>query len=169
MALELRPNCECCDRDLPPASTLARICSYECTFCADCVDTVLFNVCRTAAAALSRGRSARRPNGGPDCPSPSSRLRPSAYRCPTAATTSRRILGASRTFRLRSAEALQLLADQAISRIGPPAADRDVEHHNAEQQHIFIAALADRKSGLEMHDQQRDQQLDRERRRKEAR
>jgi hypothetical protein len=38
MALELRPNCEWCDRDLPPASTLARICSFECTFCADCVD-----------------------------------------------------------------------------------------------------------------------------------
>jgi hypothetical protein len=45
MALELRPNCECCDRDLPPASTLARICSFECTFCADCVETVLKNVC----------------------------------------------------------------------------------------------------------------------------
>jgi hypothetical protein len=45
MALELRPNCECCDRDLPPASTLARICSYECTFCADCVETTLQNVC----------------------------------------------------------------------------------------------------------------------------
>ena len=45
MALELRPNCECCDRDLPPSSQLARICSYECTFCADCVDQVLFNVC----------------------------------------------------------------------------------------------------------------------------
>jgi uncharacterized protein len=45
MALELRPNCEYCDRDLPPASPLARICSYECTFCAGCVDNVLFNVC----------------------------------------------------------------------------------------------------------------------------
>jgi uncharacterized protein len=45
MALELRPNCECCDKDLPPASTIARICSYECTFCADCVDNVLLNVC----------------------------------------------------------------------------------------------------------------------------
>ncbi len=45
MALELRPNCECCDRDLPPASTLARICSYECTFCVDCVDNTLSNVC----------------------------------------------------------------------------------------------------------------------------
>ena len=45
MALDLRPNCECCDRDLPPASTAARICSYECTFCADCVENVLLNVC----------------------------------------------------------------------------------------------------------------------------
>lgn len=45
MALALRPNCEFCDRDLPPASTLARICSYECTFCADCVETKLHNVC----------------------------------------------------------------------------------------------------------------------------
>jgi hypothetical protein len=45
MALELRPNCECCDRDLPPESTMARICSFECTFCATCVDEVLQNVC----------------------------------------------------------------------------------------------------------------------------
>lgn len=45
MALELRPNCECCDRDLPPESTEARICSYECTFCAECVTHVLQNVC----------------------------------------------------------------------------------------------------------------------------
>ncbi len=45
MALELRPNCEYCDKDLPPAATDARICSYECTFCADCVETVLLNVC----------------------------------------------------------------------------------------------------------------------------
>ena len=45
MALTLRPNCEFCDRDLPPDSLLARICSYECTFCADCVETKLQNVC----------------------------------------------------------------------------------------------------------------------------
>src|SRR5215475_636508 len=45
MALELRPNCECCDRDLPPASPIARICSFECTFCADCVEQRLHNVC----------------------------------------------------------------------------------------------------------------------------
>ena len=45
MALELRPNCEWCDRDLPPAAAQARICSYECTFCADCVEQHLANVC----------------------------------------------------------------------------------------------------------------------------
>ena len=45
MALTLRPNCECCDKDLPPSSTEARICSFECTFCADCVQQVLLNVC----------------------------------------------------------------------------------------------------------------------------
>ena len=43
--LELRPSCEHCARPLPPASLEARICSYECTFCADCVDAVLGNVC----------------------------------------------------------------------------------------------------------------------------
>ena len=45
MALDLRPNCEHCDVDLPPNSIAARICSYECTFCATCVDTVFFDVC----------------------------------------------------------------------------------------------------------------------------
>ena len=35
--LELRPNCECCDKDLPPAAADAVICTFECTFCADCV------------------------------------------------------------------------------------------------------------------------------------
>ncbi|UFZ01751.1 DUF1272 domain-containing protein [Bradyrhizobium ontarionense] len=45
MALQLRPNCEYCDKDLPPQAHDARICSYECTFCADCVETKLFNVC----------------------------------------------------------------------------------------------------------------------------
>lgn len=43
--LELRPSCEHCNKPLPPASTEARICSYECTFCADCVESVLHNVC----------------------------------------------------------------------------------------------------------------------------
>jgi hypothetical protein len=43
--LELRPTCEHCNTPLPPASPDARICSYECTFCASCVDAVLGNVC----------------------------------------------------------------------------------------------------------------------------
>jgi hypothetical protein len=45
MALELRPNCECCDIDLPPNATNAWICTFECTFCTTCVETVLENVC----------------------------------------------------------------------------------------------------------------------------
>jgi len=45
MALQLRPNCEYCDKDLPPNSIEARICSYECTFCADCTENRLQNVC----------------------------------------------------------------------------------------------------------------------------
>ena len=36
--LELRPNCECCDQDLPNGAADARICTFECTFCADCVE-----------------------------------------------------------------------------------------------------------------------------------
>ena len=43
--LELRPSCENCNEPLPPDSVEARICTYECTFCATCVDTLLANVC----------------------------------------------------------------------------------------------------------------------------
>lgn len=43
--LELRPICENCAKALPPASTEARICSFECTFCVDCVENVLDHVC----------------------------------------------------------------------------------------------------------------------------
>jgi hypothetical protein len=43
--LELRPSCENCNKALPPDSLEARICSYECTFCATCVDTLLHDVC----------------------------------------------------------------------------------------------------------------------------
>ena len=43
--LELRPNCEHCNKPLPPSSTEAMICSFECTFCTDCIATVLGNVC----------------------------------------------------------------------------------------------------------------------------
>jgi hypothetical protein len=43
--LELRPTCENCNKALPPDSLEARICSYECTFCAACVENILSNVC----------------------------------------------------------------------------------------------------------------------------
>jgi hypothetical protein len=43
--LELRPTCEHCGKALPPDAIDARICSYECTFCAACVDELLGNVC----------------------------------------------------------------------------------------------------------------------------
>jgi len=43
--LDLRPNCELCDKDLPPDSKDARICSYECTYCVDCAERVLQDVC----------------------------------------------------------------------------------------------------------------------------
>lgn len=43
--LELRPSCEHCNTALPPASTEARICSFECTFCANCAEGLLQNVC----------------------------------------------------------------------------------------------------------------------------
>ena len=43
--LELRPSCEHCNRALPPHSEDAMICSYECTFCRDCVESLLQNVC----------------------------------------------------------------------------------------------------------------------------
>jgi hypothetical protein len=50
--LELRPSCECCDTDLPPQSADARICSFECTFCAACADTVLFGKCPNCGGEL---------------------------------------------------------------------------------------------------------------------
>ncbi len=43
--LELRPNCECCDKDLPPEAADAMICTFECTFCVACVETRLKGVC----------------------------------------------------------------------------------------------------------------------------
>jgi hypothetical protein len=50
--LELRPSCECCDKDLPPESREAMICSYECTFCADCAQTRLGGVCPNCGGEL---------------------------------------------------------------------------------------------------------------------
>ena len=50
--LELRPNCECCDKDLPPESAEARICSFECTFCAGCAQGVLQGACPNCGGEL---------------------------------------------------------------------------------------------------------------------
>ena len=52
--LQLRPNCECCDKDLPPESTLAMICTFECTFCSDCVNDVLKGTCPNCGGELAR-------------------------------------------------------------------------------------------------------------------
>lgn len=48
--LELRPSCEHCNKTLPPDSTEAMICSFECTFCCACVENVLRNVCPNCGA-----------------------------------------------------------------------------------------------------------------------
>lgn len=50
--LELRPNCETCDRDLPPESADARICSFECTYCASCA--TLAGACPNCGGNLER-------------------------------------------------------------------------------------------------------------------
>src|SRR5262249_44918312 len=52
--LELRPGCENCNKALPPDSNEAWICSFECTFCADCVTTVLNNVCPNCGGGFER-------------------------------------------------------------------------------------------------------------------
>lgn len=54
--LQLRPNCECCDRDLPPESREALICTYECTFCAGCAESRFEGTCPNC-----RGELVRRP------------------------------------------------------------------------------------------------------------
>ncbi|MFJ8917661.1 DUF1272 domain-containing protein [Amycolatopsis sp. NPDC102389] len=51
--LELRPNCECCDRDLPPAAD-ARICTFECTFCSGCAEDRFGGVCPNCGGELVR-------------------------------------------------------------------------------------------------------------------
>lgn len=51
--LQLRPNCECCDKSLPPDSTEAMICSFECTFCRSCAGSVLQGRCPNCGGAFS--------------------------------------------------------------------------------------------------------------------
>jgi hypothetical protein len=84
--LELRPNCECCDKDLPPDAPDAMICTYECTFCAACVATTLAGRCpncggnftprpiRPPHKLLAHPASTKRIHGAaPGCGAPSSR------------------------------------------------------------------------------------------------
>jgi uncharacterized protein len=52
--LQLRPGCECCDRDLPPASPDAMICSFECTFCRACAEGRLGGHCPNCGGELVR-------------------------------------------------------------------------------------------------------------------
>lgn len=51
--LALRPNCECCDRDLPPAAP-AMICTFECTFCPDCAEGTFGGTCPNCGGDLQR-------------------------------------------------------------------------------------------------------------------
>lgn len=53
LMLQLRPNCECCDKDLPPDATDAVICSFECTFCTACAESVLRGRCPNCGGEFS--------------------------------------------------------------------------------------------------------------------
>jgi len=52
--LKLKPNCECCDTDLPAAARNAMICTYECTFCTDCADQRFNRICPNCSGELVR-------------------------------------------------------------------------------------------------------------------
>jgi hypothetical protein len=81
--LALRPNCEWCDKDLPPDAEDARICSYECTFCADCVTDVLHDVCPNCGGGFVprpfRPQKAWRPGTGLANDPPDARRRSMSY------------------------------------------------------------------------------------------
>jgi hypothetical protein len=51
--LEMRPNCECCDKDLPPDAADAMICTFECTYCRDCTESRLKGVCPNCGGNLT--------------------------------------------------------------------------------------------------------------------
>lgn len=52
--LEIRPNCECCGKLLSVDSTEVMICSFECTYCSTCVDTILHNVCPNCGGGFQK-------------------------------------------------------------------------------------------------------------------
>jgi len=81
--LELRPNCELCDKGLAPGAPDARICTYECTFCAACVEDVLHDVCPTCGGGFQprpiRPRTAWREGTGLDNDPAGAKRRHTAY------------------------------------------------------------------------------------------
>jgi uncharacterized protein len=52
--LEIRPICENCSKDLPNESTEAMICTFECTFCRDCVEEILHNTCPNCGGGFEK-------------------------------------------------------------------------------------------------------------------
>lgn len=86
--LELRPNCERCDKDLPPNAAEARICSFECTFCSACAEGPLQGKCPNCGASFALARVARfiySPSSRPrlDVCLPRTRTRRVRYLCNT--------------------------------------------------------------------------------------
>ena len=109
MALELRPPCEHCNKALPPEAGDAMICSFECTFCRNCVERVLENVCPNCGAGSRQDQSDRRRTGGATTsPEPI----PHRQRCGTAPSTWRRI-GPSRP---RSSQWIRRSAEKETNR-----------------------------------------------------
>jgi len=100
--LELRPNCECCDADLPPDSLAARICTFECTFCVSCADGVLKGICPNCGGEL-----VRRP------------IRPAAKLVNNPASTVRKLKGGGCAAALALMVALSGCADQAAGGARP--------------------------------------------------
>ncbi|MCL6415275.1 DUF1272 domain-containing protein [Aestuariirhabdus sp. Z084] len=101
--LQIRPNCECCDKDLAPDSTEAMICTYECTFCQQCVDEILENVCPNCGGGFMhrpiRPKTARRDNVCLEHQPPSSKRVHTPYskdEIKTFAATTKRIAPANR-------------------------------------------------------------------------
>src|SRR6476660_6128493 len=104
MVLQLRPNCEYCDKDLLPASTDARICSYECTFCADCAENRLHNVCPNCGGGFVPRPIRPAKEWRPGLSVAKRRRRTSGCTYPTVSTRSRSVRRASGIFRQRSDE-----------------------------------------------------------------
>jgi hypothetical protein len=94
--LELRPNCERCDIDLPPGAD-ARVCSYECTFCVTCTEQALQNVCPNCGGGFVprpiRPKNAYRDGTGLEHDPPGTRRRQLKYSPEEVAALVTRLVG----------------------------------------------------------------------------